>query len=77
MIDQLLRQRLEVAARLGRGEQELEQLVIRQRRGAGIEQPLAQALAVAEVMRLLLGNGGEEAGIGEADRGGRRLPAVA
>ena len=48
---QRLRQRLGVQARDGAEEKELQQFVILQRRGAGFNEALAQALAVFMVVR--------------------------
>ena len=52
---QLLGERLGVAARNGAGKEKLEQLVIGQRIGAGLHEARPQPLAMAEIMRLALG----------------------
>src|SRR5262249_14842099 len=55
--EQLLCQRFHVALRYGAKQDELEHFVIADRLAAGREKPLPQALAVAVVMRRLVGGG--------------------
>src|SRR5262249_21677160 len=72
--DEVLGERLHVAAHQRAGQDELEQLIIRQRIAAGAEEALAQPLAMAVVVRRgLFGGGGWLAALA-AFRGHERGP---
>ena len=51
MLDELLGERLDVDAHQHLAEHELENLIVGQRIGAGVDEPLAQPFAMAVVMR--------------------------
>src|SRR5688572_33305389 len=57
-LQQLLRQRLDVTLRDRAKENQLEHLVVGERRRAALAEARAQALAVAEIMRRGLGEAG-------------------
>ena len=62
MLDELLGERLDVALRDRAEEQQLEQLVVGQGGVAGVEEALAQTLAMAEMVRLGVVRGGGNRG---------------